>query len=338
MSAQPLVSVLIPCHNAVRWVGACLESVLAQSWPSLEIIVVDDGSTDASAACVSLFEPRGVRLIRTPNRGAAAARNRAFAESRGAFIQFLDADDLLAPAKIELQMRRLLGSEGIAIASGEWARFYDDPIAARFTTEPTWADHDPVAFLRLLYAENRMMHPAAWLLPRSIPDACGPWNEELTLDDDGEFFARAVLASERVLFVEGARSYYRSGLHGSLSHRQTPRAWQSQYRAIELSTAALLARDGTEETRRACADRWQRFIFSAYPDAPRERQLAEGHVRALGGSTLRPDGGPLLKWVEGAIGWKAARRLRRILYDAGYQKLGHVRRARALRRHRQEKQ
>ncbi|MDK2971325.1 MAG: hypothetical protein PWP23_1080 [Candidatus Sumerlaeota bacterium] len=337
MSAQPLVSVLIPCHNAAQWVGACLESALAQTWPSLEIIVVDDGSTDGSAACVSHFEPRGVRLIRTPNRGAAAARNRAFAESHGAFIQFLDADDLLAPTKIELQVRRLLAAGGTAIASGEWARFYDDPKAAHFTPEPTWADHDPVALLRLLYAENRMVQPAAWLLPRRVADACGPWNEELTLDDDGEFFARAVLASERVLFVEGARSYYRSGLHGSLSHRQSSRAWQSQYRAIELSTAALLARDDAEETRRACADRWQRFIFSAYPDAPRERELAAEHVRALGGSSLRPDGGPLLKSLESAIGWKAARRLRRILYDAGYQKLGHVRRARALRRHRQEK-
>ena len=95
---SPKVSVLIPCFNAERFIGETLESVFHQTWPKIEVIVVDDGSCDESVIEVQRFA--GVRLIRQDHIGAAAARNRAYAESTGAFIQILDADDLIAPDKI----------------------------------------------------------------------------------------------------------------------------------------------------------------------------------------------------------------------------------------------
>ena len=90
-AAVPLVSVLIPCYNAGRWVAQALDSVLAQTWPALEIIVVNDGSTDNSREVLRAYEPRNVKVIDQDNRGQTAALNRALAAASGAFVQYLDA-------------------------------------------------------------------------------------------------------------------------------------------------------------------------------------------------------------------------------------------------------
>src|SRR4051794_29328844 len=94
---QPgLVSVVIPCYNSVRFIGATLKSAFGQTYPHLEIIVVDDGSTDGSADLIRSFGGR-LRVEFGPNRGASAARNRGTTLANGEFIQYLDADDLLIP-------------------------------------------------------------------------------------------------------------------------------------------------------------------------------------------------------------------------------------------------
>src|ERR1700753_4047256 len=102
--ALPLVSILIPAFNAEEWIVDTLRSALAQTWEPKEIIVVDDGSTDRTLTIARLFESYGVRVLTQKNQGAAVARNRAFAHSRGEYIQWLDADDLLARDKIARQM------------------------------------------------------------------------------------------------------------------------------------------------------------------------------------------------------------------------------------------
>ncbi|MCX6954347.1 MAG: glycosyltransferase family A protein, partial [Verrucomicrobia bacterium] len=103
-SGPPLVSVVIPCFNSARWLPATLDSVLAQTWPRVEIIVVDDGSRDDSLAVARRYASRGVRVESIANSGAAAARNHGLALARGDYLQFLDADDLLAPDKLEKQL------------------------------------------------------------------------------------------------------------------------------------------------------------------------------------------------------------------------------------------
>ncbi|HND63118.1 MAG TPA: glycosyltransferase family A protein, partial [Opitutaceae bacterium] len=116
----PLVSILIPCHNAARWLRPTLESALAQDWDQCEIIVVDDGSTDGSTALALEFVPRGVRVIAQTNQGASAARNHAIREARGDYFQFLDADDLLSPGKIRAQLALLALRPPGSVATCGW--------------------------------------------------------------------------------------------------------------------------------------------------------------------------------------------------------------------------
>src|SRR5512138_2951718 len=104
---KPLVSILIPAYNSEQLIEESLRSALAQSWPNKEIIVVDDGSLDRTFEVAKRFESKTLKVVTQPNQGAAAARNKAFSLSQGDYIQWLDADDLLAPEKIASQLSML---------------------------------------------------------------------------------------------------------------------------------------------------------------------------------------------------------------------------------------
>jgi glycosyltransferase involved in cell wall biosynthesis len=311
VSALPLVSVLIPCYNSGRWIRKTLESALAQTWPNIEIILVDDGSIDDSVVVVERLESRQIKLIKQQNAGAAAARNRAFKESSGEYIQYLDADDLLSPRKIELQMARLAENPR-CVASAEWARFSLDPAEATFLPDETWLDLEPVEWLVRAWRDGGgMLYPALWLVPRQIVINAGPWLPNLSLNDDGEFFARVVLASDRILFCEGARTYYRSGIAGSLSGLKSHKGWESQFKVIDLCQGYLLAREDSDRTRRVCAMMWQRLAHASYPYYRSLANEALARARALHPEKLKPEGGHAFKFVSNMAGWKLARLLQR---------------------------
>ena len=305
----PLVSILIPCHNAAQWVAATLESTLAQTHSQIEIILVDDGSTDDSLAIARTFASRGVRVVAQTNSGASAARNHALRLARGDFIQFLDADDLLAPDKIARQLALLAASPADSVAAGAWGRFTDDPATAVFVPEENWRDSEPIAWLTDNFAGRGMMPPAAWLTPRSLISAGGLWDERLSLNDDGEYFCRVLLAARFIRFCAEARTLYRSNLPGSLSRRRSASAWQSAFLSHQLCERHLLAAEDSPRTRRACADLYQRCAFAIYPDCPDLVTACEANVRRLGGSAQQPGGGRAFRFLVATLGWKVARRL-----------------------------
>jgi glycosyltransferase involved in cell wall biosynthesis len=304
---NPLVSVIIPCHNAAPWLGETIGSALVQTWPRTEVIVVDDGSSDNSLAIARTFEAQGVRVVDQANAGASAARNHGLRLAGGDFIQFLDADDLLEREKIARQMD-VLAAAPAAIAAGPWGRFDRDPATAIFTPEDNWRDSEPVEWLALNFAGRGMMPPAAWLVPRALATAAGPWDERLTLNDDGEYFCRVMLKSTAVRFCAGARSFYRSNLPGSLSRRRSEAAWHSAFLSHERCVQEVLAREDSARTRRAGADLFQRLAYTIYPDCPELVADCESRARQLGGSTLRAEGGKAFQGLARIIGWKAARR------------------------------
>src|SRR5580658_9400417 len=120
---QPLVSILICAFNAEKTIAETLESAMAQTWPNTEIIVVNDGSNDRTADIVRQF--KAVTLVSLEHEGFSAAQNHAFRHSQGDYIQYLDADDLLAPDKIERQLAALQKRNNPRLlASSPWAHFY----------------------------------------------------------------------------------------------------------------------------------------------------------------------------------------------------------------------
>ena len=313
MSHQPLVSICIPCHNAAPYVGAALDSVLVQTWKNLEIIVVNDGSTDGSAEVLEHYKERGIRVIHQENRGQCAAANRAFAESTGDYIKFFDADDLISPEMIEKQMGRLAGRTD-AVALSEWGRFHGDLGTFKSNPQSVWRDMEPSEWLVEAWHDARpMMQCALWLIPRPILVQCGGWDEELSLINDFEFFARVLCHSKEVLFTPEAVLYYRSGLSGSLSGQKSRRAVESQYHSLLRGTGHLLAVRQDPAAKLSSANMLQDFIYTYYPDhADLGAKLAR-RVLELGGSDLSPDGPPRFLALQRIIGWKAAKRIQKLL-------------------------
>ena len=300
-----LVSVIIPCRNGAAWLGDAIESCLDQSWQHLEIIVVDDGSTDGSRDVARRYQDRGVIALDNPRRGASAARNVGLQRAGGDFVQFLDADDVLDRDKIRVQIERLAGAPADAIASGAWARFGAQPSEAVFTAEPVWRDFAaPQEFLIASWLGGGMMANFAWLTPRALLERAGPWEETLSLVDDGEYFCRVLLAASSVLFCPQARGFYRSGAATGLSRRRDRAALVSAFTAIDLSCRRLLQRCDSPAANKACATSYLRFAYDAYPQARDLVARAERRAAELGGSDLRPGGGAAFLLLAKILGWK----------------------------------
>jgi glycosyltransferase involved in cell wall biosynthesis len=310
-----LVSIIVPCHNATRWLAETLESALAQTWPHREILVIDDGSRDDSAAVADRFASRGVRVLTQPNRGAAAARNAGLRQARGDYVQFLDADDLLAPDKLERQVRLLRERGDDCIATCAWGRFTSDPAGSPLAEPRTlWRDLPPIDWLVLAAEHNLMMATATWLLPRGIVDRIGPWDESFRPNplDDMDYFDRARLAARAVLFCPETRTYYRSELAGSLSRVRSAEAWRAIAATLHRAADRLLEREDSPRTRHAAATMLQRFVYELYPELPELGAAAARRVAELGGTDLRPEFGPARRALAALVGWKLTRRLHRL--------------------------
>lgn len=315
--SKPLVSILIPCHNAARWLAATLESALAQTWPHTEIIVVNDGSTDDSGAIARSFANHGVRVIDQPNAGQCAAHNRALRESTGAFVKFLDADDLISPDSVGIQVAVLERARPREIAVGEWARFRDDPSEARFEPRAGWHDGAPVDWIVETWDDGEPMYQnAMFLSPRALLADVGEWNESLILLNDHEFYTRLVLASGGVRFTPGARLYYRSGIAGSISKRTDRAVCDSAKRAVLLSAGHLLKAEDSPRTRRAAARMIRTVVYSFYPEHTDLANELEREVARLGGTDLKPQGGVAFRALATVAGWRTAVRWRQRLQPA----------------------
>lgn len=125
---DPLVSVIIPTYNGAKYLGETLQSVMAQTYRSLEILVVDDGSTDGAGDLAAAFA--GVILIRQQRRGHPAARNRGVEAAGGAFLSFLDHDDLWEPRKIETQMACFREDADLDLVFGHIRNFFSPEMSA----------------------------------------------------------------------------------------------------------------------------------------------------------------------------------------------------------------
>jgi glycosyltransferase involved in cell wall biosynthesis len=309
----PLVSILIPLYNAEKYIATTIESALAQTWPNKEIIVVDDGSQDNGVAIAKQFVNKGVQVYEQPNTGAAAARNMAFQLSKGVFIQYLDADDLLGPDKIEAQLTYAKCREDVVI-SGQWRRFahtIDNPIGEWGPHESIRKDLAPIDWL----IQTHMMQTCAWLTPRKLIKKTGGWNETLrpNPNDDGEFFMRIVANCSKVLFCPQSHIYYRTENLGTLASLRSESACRSLLATCDTFHRTVLSLEDSSRTRLAVANNYMDFAYTIYPRYTYLVKQAQAMAHKLGGSSRYPPGSPVYRKVSTIIGWKFASRLWRSL-------------------------
>jgi PST family polysaccharide transporter len=314
-NSKPLVSILIPAFNTQEWIADTLRSALAQTWERKEIIVVDDGSTDKTAAIARQFESECVRVVVQENQGAAAARNKAYSLSRGDYIQWLDSDDLLAPDKIAKQMEVLdqYQSKRILLSSA-FGRFKYRYHRAEFDPTVLWCDLSPVEWLLRKLGKNVYMQTATWLVSRELSEAAGPWNTELLGDDDGEYFCRVLLASDGVRFVPESQVYYRAPWVGTLSYLgRSGKKLEAHWRSMELHISYLRCLEDSERVRAACLRYLQTCLIYFYPDRPDILKQVAETAKGLGGQLSPPRLSWKYSWIQMAFGWGPAKRVQAFL-------------------------
>ena len=211
-----IISVIIPCFNAQRWIRQTLQSVIEQRLDNIEIIVIDDGSTDESANIVEKEFPF-VRLIRTNNQGASKARNLGTEMSKGELIQYLDADDLLATDKLKTQAEALKDSDA-DVAYGNWQELRQIQ-RGNFVKAKEFKRKMRIPEIDLF--TDFWCPPAVYLFRRSIVEKVGGWNEDLPIIQDARFTLDCALHAGRFVYCDGLMAYYRVHYRDSLSRRDS---------------------------------------------------------------------------------------------------------------------
>jgi hypothetical protein len=219
----PLVSVVIPCWNQAHYLGEAIESVLAQDYPALELVVVDDGSEDNSYEVAARYP--GVRRLRQANNGVAAARNHGLAESFGEYAVFLDADDRLLPDALEVGVRKLSEHPEAAFAAGRPRDIGRDGNVVRDAVQPiVTRDH----YLKLL-EECFIWSGSSLVYRRSALEAVGGFNERRVAADDYELYLKLARAYPVVCHEAVVTEYRR---HGSNTTRNAGLVLSSQLQVL----------------------------------------------------------------------------------------------------------
>ena len=277
---------------------------------------MDDGSIDASGRIARSFASPRCRVVQQEQQGASAARNHALKIAQGDFIQFLDADDFLAPDKLERQMQAHESGDAAGLSFGSVIHFLESPQTGErhaHPAQPVPTGATPADFLVSLWDGSHpagMIQTSQWLTPRALIEKAGPWREDLSFDDDGEFFARVVLAASQLVAVPGALSYYRKFRAGTnLSARAARRrgARQSALHAAQMKSLHLLACADGPRARWAVRRLVTAEIIASWPAWTDLAKEGLNFLKDHGLALAEPEGSPWFQRLQPWIGWKAAR-------------------------------
>lgn len=315
MTSDHRVSIIIPTYNAEATIEYCLKSALDQTWKNKEIIVVDDGSSDATLNILAKYSAK-IQIKRSKHEGAAISRNKGIEHSQGDYLQFLDADDTLDPAKIEKQIMALNGASTEVVAISPYSTF------SSLTEGPYWkaqgwpfmSSKEPVQWLVDLWGGGKhspeMIQTGCWLISKDLALKAGGWKKELSgsPDDDGEFFARVVCHSKEIVSVNDVyvhwRRYAQTGY--SLSGRDDYRSAQLALETIREKEKTLFSFTDSKAARAAIANQYLIYVvrwIGKYPDLVEQARQSE---RRLGGATYYP-GKTRFGFLSRVIGFKNAK-------------------------------
>ncbi|QQR85762.1 MAG: glycosyltransferase family 2 protein [Flavobacteriales bacterium] len=216
------ISVIIPCWNVEALLPATLDSVLAQEHQNLEIICVDDGSTDGTPAVLERFVQQSggrMQVLRQPNQGACAARNAGMALATGGWLQFLDADDVLDPKKLSGQVELLRGaSASTVLIVGDYEKIM--PNGLLLPTEALY-DRPWMALIR-----TRMGTTSANLWRKDAVERVGGWRTDLASSQDYELMFRLLKEGGTVLWDKRIATHVLKRVAGSISQTGVQDNWR----------------------------------------------------------------------------------------------------------------
>ena len=275
------ISIIIPCYNTEEYIEECINSAINQTYPNIEIIIVNDGSTDNTLLIVEKFNKiENVKIISQPNNGAAVARNTGLKYATGDYIQFLDADDVLDPNKIAHQMKIVeqINYTNDILIFGKWTILGKDIHQMNDNQKKVWHSYQYPTDLLIDFAIIPCcLPPNVYLIPRNIIEKAGTWDETLSKNDDGEFFARILKHSKELLFCSDSISYYRS-TPNSLSKRMSDKAATSQIQSL-IKTANIIKETNNINKDKAIIQLITSCLHNFYPYYKQQRKIGEQYLK-----------------------------------------------------------
>lgn len=229
---MPRISIIMPCRNAAATLPATLDSVFQQDFADWEVIAVDDGSTDDTRAILrqAAYADARVKVIRGPQRGAAAARNAALRRARGGLIAFLDADDLWSERRLSVMADLFARRPEVDIAYSRFRFFTHRPGDNRTLSSAAPGPLGPLDLLR----ENVTGTSSNLIARATAIAAIGPMRDDMTHGEDREWLVRAAAMGRRIEGVDRPLLFYRTTPGGLSSDLEKMRAgWRESVRAAE---------------------------------------------------------------------------------------------------------
>lgn len=281
---SPLVSVVIPCFDTAPYIAEAIASALGQSHDRVEVIVIDDGSTDGSSDVIATF---GGRIIseRVTNGGAPRARNRGLALARGEAVVFLDADDLLAPDTIAASLVTLEAAHRRSVVAAPWSYLVRD--GAGWRAQPHDVKPAPNGDPLAGWLVRRYQATASLLWPSALVRDLGGWDETLTKNQDGDLAMRAFVAGAGLAFSRARGSalyrHYGAGSH-SLASRVRAIDVESCIRVIDKVAAGLRTMGRFEPYRVWVARGYHELAHLYFASQPELARVAAARAEELAGA------------------------------------------------------
>jgi hypothetical protein len=221
----PRVSVVVPCYNAERFLGATLDSALGQEGVAVEVLVADDGSSDGTSEILARYGDR-VRVLRQDRRGPSAARNACLGAARAEYVALLDADDRFRPGKLARQVAVLDARPDVGLVYTGWHVVDADGAPL---PHQGWSREEGDVRRRLLL--GNLAHPVAVMVRRAPVIAAGGFDETLQVNEDWDLFLRLALRGMRWACIDEPLCEYR--VHGGQSHRRAHLVYVTRLRILE---------------------------------------------------------------------------------------------------------
>lgn len=312
---NPLVSIIIPMYNAEKFIKETIESCLSQTHKNYEIIVVDDESSDNSCKIVETFSDKydNIKLFIQKNSGAQKARNLGIEKSKGEYLQFLDADDILSKDKISSQVELAKKYGKNCLYSCKFERFIDSIDKSTYQKKLIDKSFDkPIEWLIVSWSNGGMGQTSIWLISRILVNKIGMWNEDLTKNQDGEYFCRAILNSKKIIFSHTSKVYYRITGNTSISYQMNRKASLATLYSYDLYSKHI-KKFKNLELNKALAFNYISFINHFYPNFNDLLEEAEEKINILGFKLNDFNLPGNLGKLSNIIGFKNALRVRNII-------------------------
>tara|TARA_R110000868_G_scaffold9301_5_gene46708 strand:+ start:1858 stop:2943 length:1086 start_codon:yes stop_codon:yes gene_type:complete len=304
MLKTPLVSICIPLYNASEYIHETLTRILNQTYKNIEVVVVDDYSTDESYTIAKTFESNKIRVLKNKKKGGNAARNFAFQNSKGDYVKFMDADDYCSENMIKAQLERLLkeGTNQTLVFSKLRVSYLDV-----FYDYPRDIDKDYEPGIELLVDIWRLKGyncPHCYLLSRQLVEQTGGWNETILKNQDAEFFARVIALADKALSVPNEFAVWRQTGKGVSTNTSTE-AINSVIDTLDIISKLILRYNDTAEMREICGTYIGAYVLGNYSDIKHLLPKVEQLLHSINAKMKFPNR-KLIRLFTFCFGWKSA--------------------------------